>query len=371
MNTKMKRHLAPAVAGVSAIALLAGCASGTPEAQTVDLGDGPPVAGTVKEGALEGVTLTFTSYGGVFQEGQMAALEGFSDTSGARILEDGPTEYAKIKAMVDAQNVTWEIVDIDSNWGIQQCGVLLEPIDTDIVDLSSVPDGLTSECFVPAMQYANVLVYNTESFSKPLTSWDDFFNTADFPGKRSVQGEGDIIPGILEGALIADGVAPEDLYPLDIDRALSKLDTIRDELIFWSTGAQQQQIMESGEAEIGLMWTGRAYSAVEAGAPLAASWATGFPVMDVLSVPKSTKNKDAAMALLNFYLGAEQQARMTEVTSYSPVNINAEPQLTDLQNDFLTSRPEIAEQLIQPDLDFWAENKDEILTQWTNWVLGV
>ena len=66
-----------------------------------------PVAGEVKEGSLKGKTLTFVSYGGIYQDGQTAALKEFVDKSGVKLLNDGPTEIAKLQAQVESGNVTW------------------------------------------------------------------------------------------------------------------------------------------------------------------------------------------------------------------------------------------------------------------------
>ena len=97
---------------VTALLAAACTSSGPGEAANIDLGSGPPQAGTVKADALKGVTLTFVSYGGIYQEGQTkAAVDPFATESGARILQDGPTDNAKIKAQVDSGNVTWDVID--------------------------------------------------------------------------------------------------------------------------------------------------------------------------------------------------------------------------------------------------------------------
>src|SRR5918998_2126951 len=70
-----------------------------------------PVAGEVAEGSLKGKTLTFVSYGGIYQDGQIAALKEFVDKSGVTLLSDGPTEISKLQAQVESGNVTWDVVD--------------------------------------------------------------------------------------------------------------------------------------------------------------------------------------------------------------------------------------------------------------------
>ncbi|RGE23268.1 ABC transporter substrate-binding protein [Leucobacter sp. wl10] len=373
MKSKMARRAAAgALAAIAAGALLVGCSAGGGPME-VDLGSGPAEAGTVKKGALDGVTLSFVSWGGSFQKGQMeAAGKPFAEASGATVLEDGPTEYAKVKAQVDSNNVTWDVVDTDVIWAQKQCGEkgLLMNIDTSIVDVSNAPPNLVGDCYVPAMQYGYVFLYNADKYPDPPTGWADFFDTEKFPGKRAIAGFEDIGPGIYEGALLADGVAEDQLYPLDMDRAYRKIDTIRDSLIYWKTGAESTQMIESGEADMALVWSGRGYEAVKNGANYKPVWNQALVVYEALTVPKNAKNPDAAMAFLNYYLGAQQQARLTELTSYSPVNADAQPQLDELGRQFLTTDPEIADQMVNTDTKWWAENYDAELERWLKWLQG-
>ena len=79
-----------------------------------------------------------------------------------------------------------------------------------------------------------------------------------FPGKRAIYKW--VSVGAPEIALLADGVAPEKLYPLDLDRVFAKLDTIKKEIVWWGSGAQSQQLLASGETPIGMFWNGRIYA---------------------------------------------------------------------------------------------------------------
>ncbi|GAA3675381.1 extracellular solute-binding protein [Arthrobacter ginkgonis] len=369
--TTSRRRMKALPLGLMATAalLLTACGgSGGAASAEVDLGGGPATAGTVKAGALDGMNMTFASWGGIYQDGQMAAaVTPFGEESGARVLSDGPMEYAKVQAQVESNNVTWDVVDTDSNWALGQCGKLLQKLDYTIIDKSSIPEGLASDCSVPAVQYANVVVYNKDKFSDGPKTWADFFDTKKFPGKRAVQGN-DAGAGIFEGALIADGVAPEDLYPLDIDRALRKLDTIKGSLVYWMTGAQSQQMLEAQEVDMAVIWSGRAFGAVENGAPFEPAWDTGVVNMDVLSVPAGAKNPKASMALINYYLGKEQQEKLSVETSYSPAHVDAKPQVNENGRKFLVTEPEIAERTLVSDFAWWGENYAGVLEKFTAWV---
>ncbi|WP_217136254.1 ABC transporter substrate-binding protein [Leucobacter chinensis] len=371
MNKNTVRGL-KATAIIAGIGLLAGCSASGNQAVDIDLGSGPAVAGEVKQDALDGVTLTFVSWGGVFQDAQNAAMESFEADSGVRLLSDGPTEYSKVKAQVDSANVNWDVVDADIVWAAAQCGEdgLFMDLDLSIVDISNIQNQeLVGDCFVPAMQYGSLFVYNTDKYDDEPQGWQDFFDVEKYPGKRAINGEpGDVGPGIIEAALLADGVKPEDLYPLDAERALAKLDTIRDHLIFWTTGAESQQMVESGEADMVHIWSGRAYGAIENGAPYAPVWNQAFVVNDAIGVPKGVKNPKASMAWLNYYLGAKAQEIMAEESSYSPIHADAKPNFSENAKKFDVARPEIAEQMVTTDPQWWADNFDEQAELWANWL---
>lgn len=354
------------VAAAAALLLSACGGGGGGEAPEVDLGEGPAKAGTVKEGALEGVTMTFSSYGGIYQDAQASSFAKFPDESGATILQDGPMEYSKIQAQVESNNVTWDVVDVDATWGASHCGTMLQPVDKEVVDTSGMPEGTVGDCYVPAMEYANVVVYNTEQLDTAPTGWEDFFDTQKFPGKRAVNGS-DVGP-IIEGALLADGVAPDEMYPLDMDRALAKLDTIKDDIVFWETGAQSQQMLESEEVAMGVVWNGRGMSAVKNDAPYEPLWEASVSAMDVLGVPVNAKNPKAAWALINYMVGPEQQTIMAEESSYAVIHSDAEPELDEITEKFNTANPENADKIFRTDFAWWGENYSTLLDQYLAWV---
>ncbi|TIL54002.1 MAG: ABC transporter, partial [Mesorhizobium sp.] len=100
-----------------------------------------PVAGAVKEGSLKGKTLTFVSFGGIYQDGQVAALKEFVEKSGVTLLNDGPTEIAKLQAQVESGNVTWDVVDTADFPPYVYCGKLFQKLDLSKLDVSHIPEG--------------------------------------------------------------------------------------------------------------------------------------------------------------------------------------------------------------------------------------
>lgn len=314
----------------------------------------------------DGGSFTFVGAGGSYQEAQtIAFIEPFMAETGVTIHQHSPLSYSQLRAQVDAGNVTWDVMEAFPYFAHQYCGEYLEKIDYDVVDVSRVEEGLWSDCAVPNMKSAFILVYNTDTYGdNPPQSWVDFFDTENFPGTRAVQN--DVNQATLEVALLADGVAPEDLYPIDYDRAFAKLDTIRDDLVFMESGADQQEAMTNGSVDMVLAWPGRAYEAAANGAPIAPVWNQAIFYHDVFVVPKGTKNYDLVMEFLAYVVTAEAQETLTENIPYAPINVDAEPDVSELERAYLPLGQDEGTGLWR-DEEWWAGNLDEATERWTEW----
>jgi putative spermidine/putrescine transport system substrate-binding protein len=295
--------------------------------------------------------LVFTSWGGTTQDAQDKNwAQPFTAAGGPNVVMDGPTDYGKIKAMVEAGAVTWDVVDAEFDWAIQagQQG-LLEPLDFNVIDKSTLDPRFVSDYAVGSFYYSFVLGYNPANFAgdKPATL-ADLFDTAKF-----------------EAALLADGVAPEALYPLDLDRAFAKLDTIKGDIIWWEGGAQSQQLLASGEAPIGFFWNGRLSALQADGMDVGISWDQNITAADALVVPKGTKNKEAAMAYIAHATSAEAQAAFAAETGYAPINTGSAALMDEAIRATLPDQQTAVQ--INADMAYWAEHRDEIGNRWYAW----
>jgi putative spermidine/putrescine transport system substrate-binding protein len=330
-----------------------------------------PVAGEVAEGSLKGKTLTFVSFGGIYQDGQVAALKEFVDKSGVTLLNDGPTEIAKLQAQVESGNVTWDVVDTADLPPYVHCGTLFQKLDMSKLDISHIPEGQVGECSVPAMNYGVIIMYKNETYKdNPPKNWQDFFDTEKFPGVRAIDGSGDPTGGLVEQAFIADGGSVENMTAADIDKGMAKIKALGPDTIYWKTGAESQQLAESGEADMVMMWTGRAMTAVKNGAEYTPVWDDWLVVMDQMTIPVGVKDTDAAYALLNAYLGKTSQEILAKETSYTPINMEAKPDVDEVTAAFLTNTPERVKQGYQQNIKFWVENFDVAAEKWTALMAG-
>jgi putative spermidine/putrescine transport system substrate-binding protein len=288
----------------------------------------PPSGGTTSAACnppkQEGVTLTYVSFGGAYQEAQRKAwLTPYTELTGVAFTEDENSSNATIKAQVESGQVTWDVVDVGNDFGLDAHKDLLEPLDYSLIPRDEVLEGFAGDYRVADMTYGVALAYNTDKTAGQIPAgWADFFDTTKFPGKRGMwdYSEG----GIFEVALMADGVKPAQLYPLDLARATKTLDTIKNDLVFWSSGAESQELIGSGEVAMTLIWNGRGWSAKHTdNKPVEIQWNQQIVTADYLVVPKGTPNKDAAMKFIAYAICAENNAKPSEFIPYGPINKNS------------------------------------------------
>jgi putative spermidine/putrescine transport system substrate-binding protein len=309
--------------------------------------------------------MVFTSWGGTTQDAQTAAwAKPFATETGTNILQDGPTDYGKIKAMVESGNVSWDVVDVEGDYAAQagKAG-LLEPLDFSVIDKSKLDPRFVTDHSVGSFYYSFVIGCNPGSVSECPKTWADLFDTTKFPGKRTFYKWS--APGVIEAALLADGVAPANLYPLDLDRAFKKLDTIKGDIIWWSSGAQSQQLLASAEASFGSFWNGRLTALAADGMPVETSWDQNITAADSLVVPKGTQNKAKAMQFIAYATSPKAQAEMAAATGYAPVNLDS-PALMDPAVRKTLPDQQAATQ-INANMDYWAQNRDAIGERWYAW----
>lgn len=324
--------------------------------------------GTVAPAALAGDSITFVSWGGTTQEAQKNAwAKPFTEETGIRVIQDGPTNYGKLKSMVESGNVSWDVVDVEGEFALRAAKQgLLEPLDYSIIDKESLDKRFVSEHGVGSFFFSFVLAWNTDEYPKGGPSdWEAFFNVEEYPGKRIVYKWP--TAGVLEMALLADGVEPDNLYPLDVDRAIDKLSTIEDHLAFWGSGAESQQALASGEAAMCFCWNGRVFELLQDDAPVDYTWNDNLTHADFLVVPKGTDNREEAMRFIAHAVSAEGQADFANRSAYTPINKKSDPMVkANIRPHLSTAHPD---EQISMSLEYWADNGPEIAKKWNDFVL--
>jgi putative spermidine/putrescine transport system substrate-binding protein len=321
---------------------------------------------TVGGDAGAGGTVVFSNTGGA-----LAAI--FADTAykqladqGIQVAEESPNNEAKLTAMVESGTPTWDVFYASPYRTVAKCDVLFEKLDMSRINTEGLDPALTSECGVPVLRSAFLLVYNADKYGdRPPQSWADFYDTANFPGTRGIMNYAK--DAAIETALLASGVPGDQLYPLDYERAFATLDTIRPSARFYDTGAQQTQALESGEVDMMLAWPGRAYEATKNGANLKVVWNQPLYYTDSLGIVKGAPNMDEAYQLINALIDVPTQEEIMKRQPYGAANANARPSEDPLLNSFIATS-NVTGTEVHRDNEWWAANLDEATRQWTDWV---
>jgi putative spermidine/putrescine transport system substrate-binding protein len=272
----------------------------------------------------DGLTMTFTSFGGVYQKAQRDGwLAPYSKLTGVKWEESEDSSNATIKSQVESGQVTWDVVDVGNDFGLDSNAALLEPLDYSLIPKDQILEGFAGTYRVADITYGVTLAYNTDKTAGNVPAgWADFFDTTKIPGKRGLwkYSEG----GVFEFALMADGVAPKDLYPLDLPRAIKKLDTIKKDIVWWNSGAESQSLIGSGEVAMSMIWNGRGWSAKNIDKkPVEIQWNQQILTADYLVVPKGTPNKQPAMEFIAWATCANNNAAPSQEIPYGPTNKNS------------------------------------------------
>ncbi|WP_026284028.1 extracellular solute-binding protein [Variovorax paradoxus] len=313
---------------------------------------------------LKGQRITLAEFGGSLGPTvKQALLDPFEKATGAKVNRDSPNPKAKLKAMVEAKNVVWDVYTEDAAYITQHCGTLFEKVDTSAFIAAGIDKRfVNNECGVPGVVVGFVFAYNEGKVrASPPKSWADFFDLKKFPGKRAIHNN--VVNGALEMALLADGVPAEKLYPLDLDRAFRKLDTIKSSILWTQSSGGLTDALVNNQVDYALSYSGRVYAAAKAGAKVALVKDQQILSWDQYAVVKGTKNKAAAEALLRSIAQPEPQRHLSELTSYAMANSTSPPQLDALSARFLPSR----ENAVFQDMAWWAKNYDQINQRFVTW----
>jgi len=337
-------------------------------------------------------SLTIVSWGGAYTDSQVRAYhEPYSEKTGVKIYNEDKSAQALagIRSQVEAGNVTWDVVDMLQADAQRACdeGLVMEidhnewfapgpngePATEDFIE------GTLGDCFVPSILYATMFAYNTEAFPDggPQTI-EDIWDLEKFPGTRSLQ---KIPQKNLEWALIADGVEADKVYEVlatreGQDRAFAKLDEIKDNVIWWSEGAQPPQMLADEEAVIATAYNGRIFNAqVNEDQPFKIMWDHQMFEVDGWVVPRGN---DEDLELIKDYLyfatDTQRLADQAKYIAYAPARESSVPLVgkhadtgVDMKPHMPTS-PENFETAVQFNTDFWADYGELLEERFNAWV---
>ena len=337
--------------------------------------------------------MTIVSWGGAYSKSQLKAYhEPYTANTGVTIINDesSGTAVAKLRAMKEAGNLTWDVVDVEAGPAMQLCdeGLAME-IDHDTM-LAAAPDGtlasedfgsfIVSPCFIPQIVYSYTMGYRNDLVgSTPPTSICAIFDTETYPGKRSLK-KGAL--SNMEWALLCDGVAKADIYPMletaaGQDQALAKLDTIKDDVIWWSAGADTPQLLADGEVVMGSTFNGRLFALIEEQKqPVSMLWDGQIYDLDGWIIPTGLSPERQARALdyVKFATDTQRLADQSKWISYGPTRASSAP-LVDKHAELgiamaphMPTDPANSNNTFLMNYAFWADYKDDVESKFQAWL---
>ena len=339
-------------------------------------------------GAAAHADITVMSWGGAYTKSQVEAYhKPFTAMSGIGINSvDSDNPATPIKAQVEAGNVTVDVADVEFSDAVRLCDEgLLEEIDLSI--LPDAPDGTSPEddfiegalqdCAVANIVWSTVFAYNKDNNATAPDSIDDFFNTADFPGKRGLRKSA---KATLEMALMADGVPAGEVYDIletdeGVDRAFAKLDTIKDDIVWWEAGAQPPQLLADGEVAMSTAYNGRIFNAAIAeNQPLEVVWDGQILDFDLWVIPKGAPNVEEALKFIAFSTDTQRLADQASWISYGPARKSSgalvgkySDGVTDMAPHMPTAAANLTNALVN-NFEFWADRDAELNERFNAWL---
>ena len=327
--------------------------------------------------------ITFVSWGGAYTASQVkACIEPYQAATGQEFnIVDYNGGLAEVRTQVEAGNIQWDIIDQTPQDAIRGCDEGLYEV-LDHSQWKAAPDGTPAtddfvdgalgECYVGNISWATVPAYDKTKVSGDApTSMADFWDVEKYPGRRGLRK----VPRVnLEWALMADGVPNDQIYSTlstkeGQDRAFAKLDEIKEHVVWWEAGAQPPQMLADGEVVMTTAYNGRLFNAMyKENKPFEIMWGPQVFDIDTYVVVKDSPNRDAAMEFLKFCTSSEALADTTNYISYGPLRKSSSAFVNPDILPHLPTAPDNFKTALTYDIDFWADNVDELTARFNSWL---
>lgn len=336
---------------------------------------GAAAATLPRTAAAQGRDLTVVSWGGAYQDAQREVyFRPFQQQTRIRMLEetwDGGIGVLRSRIASGAN--TWDVVQVESEELLIGADEgLFEPIDWAAIGGRDayIPEALNDHG-VGAILYSFIIAYDRARMAQGPANWAEFFDTARFPGKRGMR-KGP--KTTLEMALMADGVAPDQVYAVlgtaaGVDRAFRKLDSIKADLAWFERGSQPPQWLAAGEVAMTVAYNGRISAAnASDGRNFAIVWANNVFTLDSWVIMKGSPNKAKAIEFLKFVGRPDIQAGLPPKIPYGVTAKGVNERLPAEVLPNLPTAPQNMANALHLSDRFWLDNLDRLTQRFNTWV---
>jgi putative spermidine/putrescine transport system substrate-binding protein len=332
-------------------------------------------AGALLTGPVHAATLSVVDFGGAYEDAaKHAYFTPFTEkTKNDFTFESYDGGIAKLQAMVQAKNTTWDLIDLETNDAITACDEgLLQKFDAKMIgDTKDFLPGAILKCAIASMVWSTVYAYDSSKMKTAPTTIADFFDVQKFPGKRGLRKSPKVA---MEWALLADGVPRAELYkvlgtPAGAARAFKKLDTIKSNIVWWEAGSQAPQLLADGAVAMVMAYNGRIADAVKKdNKPFKIVWDGQVYDYEWWGVPTGAKHTKVAEEFIVFASQPQQLANLSKYIPYAPPRKDAIPLVDKARLNELPTAPDNFKNAVQINAAFWADNGDSLGKQFQTWM---
>ncbi|MGV2288171.1 ABC transporter substrate-binding protein [Trinickia sp. YCB016] len=326
-----------------------------------------PMVMTPRRG-MAAENLTVVSWGGNYRQGVEEALaRPFEKEFGIHVTLVDTPDLAKVKAQVMTNNVQWDVFDAPGS--MATTGVkngYWEPLDPGLFNASDLIAPVGKQ-IVPFYGFTGGICWDGKKFpdGKHPQTFAEYFDFKRFPGQRTLRNRAF---ETLEVALLADGVPPEKVYPLDVDRAFKSLDRIKPYIANWVEQTPQTvTLVQTGQVDYSYTYATRVKAAQEASQPIDFSFSQTLIGLEYLVVLKNSPNRKNAMKFLQFALRPDRQAALMNLHGNTPASRSARTMMNPSVQKWLAD-PTNKKNLFINDA-WWADHFDELTLRFKEWAL--
>lgn len=312
--------------------------------------------------------LVLISWGGAYRESIEANyVKPFTQETGIPVVISDTPDLAKVKAQVMTKNVEWDVFDGVGSMAMSgQKEGYWEPLDKSVIDLSHLGAGVYPNTAAFYMA-AGGIAWDPKRYpdGKHPVNFKQYWDAAKYPGRRSFRTR---VSETLEAALIADGVAPRSLYPLDVDRAFKALDRIKPHVAKWIEQTPQTiTLLQQNEVDFTYTYASRVKPAAVGGQSIQFSFDQTLNVAEYVQVLKGAPNKQAAMKFVAFMLRPDRLAAFCEQLGLAPNSDKATALLSPEAKKWVPNMASPNNAVI--DDAWWAANYAPLERRFKEWLL--
>jgi putative spermidine/putrescine transport system substrate-binding protein len=373
-----RRKLLGAASGGALLLVGCGDSVGKPSAvePTLIAPKGTPgidVAGFSDPARWQGQTLKIATFGSDVQDAlRSAVLTPFSAATGCTVAEY-ETDYAMLAESQRQGSAYADVLLVDSVWAAGNEGAsAVDVIAPEAVDRARFAPIAATDTMIPAYAYALVSAFRYDAVLRigNPESWQEWWDTQRFSGARALP-RGAF--GNFEFALMASGVPPDQLYPLDGAAAIESLKKISGEIIdrWWDSAEQPTAWLASAKTDFSPAWNFRVVADPEERRQYDMTWSQGLLLYDAWVAPKGAERADIATDFIRFAISAEAQASLASTLNLGPVTPDALDRIDADRWMHLPTSNQNLSRLVTLDTAWWAANQVVANERFNSWLLGV